>query len=28
MGYPFFTEICPAVGVKAIPYKLKKDKNF
>ncbi len=28
MGYPFFTDVCPAIGVKAVPYKLRKDKNF
>lgn len=28
IGYPFFTDLCPAMKRKAIPYKLKKDKNF
>lgn len=28
MGYPFFTDVCPALGVKAVSYKLRKDKNF
>ncbi len=28
MGYPFFTNVCPALGVKAVPYKLRKDRNF
>ncbi len=28
MGYPFFTDVCPAMGVKAVPYKLRKDRNF
>ena len=28
MGYPFFTDICPAMKVKAVPYKFRKDKNF
>jgi tyrosine aminotransferase len=28
MGYPFFTDVCPALGVKAVPYKLVKERNF
>lgn len=28
MGYPFFEDVCPALKIKAVAYKLKKEKNF
>jgi len=28
MGYPFFTDVCPAFKVKAVSYRLIKEKNF
>ena len=28
IGYPFYHDLCPALGRKAIPYKLNKDKNY
>ena len=28
IGYPFYQDLCPALGRKAVPYKLKKDSNF
>ena len=28
IGYPFYHDVCPALGRKAVPYRLLRDKNF
>lgn len=28
IGYPFYHDVCPALGRKAVPYKLKREQNF
>ena len=28
IGYPFFHDLCPALGRKAVPYRLLREKNF